>query len=1584
MFHVTRRRVGSASASNGKSSPALAMRRASTLRKADGVPLPNQGSAYTRGNPVRVRLERGSVVHDWIPQDTIALEKLAWLIYLTDGVIGPALDFYREVPFGPVILSGVKDARRLRLYNDCLDALNVQRFLPYLAGDILVSGRNIIHLVMNERRGYWTELISHMTQHVQIQPSPILGQNPTIDLMVPPEYQRWAASTDPRVVDQHQSVDPELLQMLAAGRVIPLDPECVTGNTLVDTARGLIPAAALCTRMPLDVATHRGHAQAERCWYTGVKPIQHVRTQCGFDLRTSHKHPYWTVQPDLTLVCKDAQDLKPGDLVGIRLGGTWPSEPADLRLAKESTETWCSEQVASGSLHCIRKNGGVPTEMSEAMAHTLGYLISEGTTTQARYISFCNNDPNVMDDYVAEFSACFPDFHLAMSTRCSDLTRHFPNYYQTEVRSTTTLEAVCSSRKLRRFLVEVGLDYSYSHTKTVPWSILQSTDQHVGAFLSTYFEGDGGCAPKRSTVNGYSTSRTLLQQVQVLLAKLGIVSRLTSRRIQRRRIHTLLISGVDQLTAFREKVGFRSPRKQAQLDAIINSASHQRGSRIAWTTLGKRITEAVVLSLDEKRLGHGRAGYSAPDGSRVVIKTGHQWKERTQRASEYQLEDLNQVDPELAQRIRTLKDLPVFWDAVEKTREEPAEPVYNLYVPGHESFVANGICTHNCTVFVPRRASTNDNMGTTLLTRTFAIAALEWAMMDAEATGLRRRASPLTVITAGIENIWEASPDELQAIMELVLAAEEDVVHPTIALRNGIEIHTESGWSELTKWMEQWDVLKNAKLQAIGMNEAFASGEASWCLPGNSLISTSKGLLRMKDIPNCMGLSLSEAEKIGKVHLDGSGLLLTTGKGEHAASTWAYSGKKQVRRVTTESGYTLDGTDEHPVLVLTPELKLEWTKIKDLKEGDVVALRREGLWPNKVLDLMAYRAHAYEAPHITYRRRHARNLRDPALPKLMSDDLAHLLGYLVSEGDCTDRERFIFGNTDSEVLSHYQTCHQRVFPDQHLSCDIVEGSTPFTSVTTGSWVVREFLHQIGLTFAHSAKKEVPWSILHSPRAQVAKFLSAMFEGDGSATHGIEYCSVSQKLVRQVQQLLLKFDILSKVEPNGDRWRVRVTGREEIQRFVLAIDFVSSTKKEAARQLLRIESRPARRRWQYLGARIKSFVSKALDVHSHGTRYRDSQGNVVCAAVRNWRLHVVSPESESSDTLLQELSKIDSHLSKRIEYLWGLPYFWDSVDHVASRGIQPVYDLCVPEHESYVANGFVVHNSYLESMLSLGMERIRNFRRFIAQEIILEGILAPLARLHGFYKSPQNNADHRIRTATRIDANLDLPTVEWARSLQPTTDRDYLDILVLLQENGLPIPLRKWAQAGGYDIDEAVEGMNEDIALRKRLKYYQEQIEGIGSEALGTEGIEGEPTEAKAARVRRALRWRGGEFLGLRKPDVERHLAGCRFPLDQSGWHQLETRLRDSGVHDDSIRALEYGVSRAGLLNRPLSRESIVVVRDELLKTRPLMSQAVTSDLKYLNRQLDAQAPSRRNGRPNLSFTIPPATPKLLTGEGYAG
>lgn len=1100
-----------------------------------GIPIPGANSnSYTQFSPVRERLERGTIIHDWIPEDTRTLNKLVRLIYLTDPVTGPAIDFYREVPFGPVALSGIRDEKRLQFYTDAIDALHLDRYLSYLAGDILVDGRLIVHLLLNESAGMFTDLIIHDSDYVEIQHSPIQGEEPIIDLLVPDEYRLWATSPDPRIRAQRDRMDQRLVKLMAAGATIPLSP-------------------------------------------------------------------------------------------------------------------------------------------------------------------------------------------------------------------------------------------------------------------------------------------------------------------------------------------------------------------------------------------------------------------------------------------------------------------------------AN-------TIFVPRKMSAKDYTGTSLIMRVLPIIAIEWAYLSAETTGLRRKAAPWTVATVGIEDKWEPTPDEMLAIQDMLVAAEEDPVGAKLIFRNGVELNQMGGPDDHAKWLEHWPTFKEAKLQGLGMNEAFATGEASWCLPGSALIATSKGLLKIKDIPNLVGLSLAEAKKLGTISLDGSDLILTTGRGQHAASAWAYSGKKRVKRVTTDLGYTLDGTNEHPVLVLTSSLDLKWIQIKDIKEGDIIALRQGGLWPTEALDLSAYCAHTYEAPHIAYSRHHARNLKEPQLPAAMSSELACLLGYLVSEGDCTDRDRLIFGNSEPEVLDHYKECHRKVFPDQHLSCDTVEksGNKPFTSVATGSWIVREFLSQIGLTYAYSAKKEIPWSILQSQKAQVAKFLSALFEGDGSATHGVEYWSCSRKLIRQVQQLLLKFDIVAKAEPQGDRWRIRISGRENIQRFVTEIDFVSTQKREAARELLRGPGRSvSRRRWKHLGAQVKQCVSNLLDERSHRTRYLNSQGNVVCACVRNWRLHVVTPQSESSGFLLQELKKIDPKLPRRIKSLWQLPFVWDRVQCIGDRGVQPVYDLCVPEHESYVANGFVVHNSYLESMLSLGMERIRNFRMFFAREVIQQGILCPLAKLHGHYKTTQAEISHRVRYDRKY-AELDIPNVEWGRSLQPTADRDYLDILQMLEEKGVPVTLRKWAQAGGYDLDEGLSSMDSDIELRKNLQDYKQKLKAISLESPNPEedmlyGASYHGADYVADKLATLPVWdANGEFLDLRKKDLPR-LAGCLpkingSPLGLKAWRKVQAQLRTAGVRQSQQEAFQFLLRRADIAAVPCSKELIVRVRDQLLKRNAcrVPDRAMMREIGFLNHELEARhIEDPQKVVPSVlanAVTAPwvrPATPKLLTGEGYS-
>ncbi|QXV74237.1 hypothetical protein [Rhizobium phage RHEph12] len=73
------------------------------------------------------------------------------------------------------------------------------------------------------------------------------------------------------------------------------------------------------------------------------------------------------------------------------------------------------------------------------------------------------------------------------------------------------------------------------------------------------------------------------------------------------------------------------------------------------------------------------------------------------------------------------------------------------------------------------------------------------------------------------------------------------------------------------------------------------------------------------------------------------------------------------------------------------------------------------------------------------------------------------------------------------------------------------------------------------------------------------------------------------------------------------------------------------------------------------------------------------------------------------------------------------------------------------------------------------------------------------------------------------AALFIPTVHWFKRLRPEADQEYIGMLQQLQENGLPIPLRMWAAAGGIDLDSLLNQKKDDLELRKSLKDWTKVI-----------------------------------------------------------------------------------------------------------------------------------------------------------------
>lgn len=132
------------------------------------------------------------------------------------------------------------------------------------------------------------------------------------------------------------------------------------------------------------------------------------------------------------------------------------------------------------------------------------------------------------------------------------------------------------------------------------------------------------------------------------------------------------------------------------------------------------------------------------------------------------------------------------------------------------------------TLFLPRRVFNYDYIGTSLYTRLISFWALEKALINATMSAARRRATPILHVKAGIENQWRPSDAELQEIAGLFMSADQDPVGAVVTTRNGIDATEVKSGTDLYKWSDEWQMLTEGKMRALGANDSLLSGEATY------------------------------------------------------------------------------------------------------------------------------------------------------------------------------------------------------------------------------------------------------------------------------------------------------------------------------------------------------------------------------------------------------------------------------------------------------------------------------------------------------------------------------------------------------------------------------------------------------------------------------------------------------------------------------------------------------------------------------------------------------------------------------------
>ncbi len=319
---------------------------------------------------------------------------------------------------------------------------------------------------------------------------------------------------------------------------------CVTGDTLIYTDSGLLPASELAELgTPITVASPNGEGvamrQASHVFSTGVKPVYRLQTTEGYTVRLTCDHKVLT--------------------------GTGWKEAGDL--------------VTGEKLVLLNGEGGFGNTGNEDLGRVIGWLVGDG------YLNTKHEGSVVLPFWGSE-QAIAPHFaesvnRLVAGPEVNQRQRQYTVGTQAVAERNETL--VESARLMQRIDPEL-----LTNKLQVPPTVFRGSQGMQKGFLSALFTADGsvqGTIEKSVSIRLTSVSQELLEGVQRLLLNFGIASHIYKNRREAgtrdlpngkggtasyecQTYHDLMISR-SNLRPFAQQIGFLTNEKQSKLEEAL-------------------------------------------------------------------------------------------------------------------------------------------------------------------------------------------------------------------------------------------------------------------------------------------------------------------------------------------------------------------------------------------------------------------------------------------------------------------------------------------------------------------------------------------------------------------------------------------------------------------------------------------------------------------------------------------------------------------------------------------------------------------------------------------------------------------------------------------------------------------------------------------------------------------------------------------------------------------------------------------------------------------------------------------------------
>ncbi len=259
----------------------------------------------------------------------------------------------------------------------------------------------------------------------------------------------------------------------------------------------------------------------------------------------------------------------------------------------------------------------------------------------------------------------------------------------------------------------------------------------------------------------------------------------------------------------------------------------------------------------------------------------------------------------------------------------------------------------------------------------------------------------------------------------------------------------------------------------------------------------------------------------------------------------------------------------------------------------------------------------------------------------------------------------------------------------------VEAGTLIGLRSTTRNPITQWLRKLGLWGCNSRAKFVPDAIFRAPARQVALFLNRLFATDGWATVHAEgqtqigYASVSERLTRQVQHLLLRFGIIASLRERrilyrGARrqaWQLDITHQESIRTFARDIG-IFGKEQSLSDVLAQLNAKRAKVCRDTIPAEVWTYLDAA--------RSGRSWASIAAAAGLDPRTNLHVGTRGLSRPRLKRLARAVG--APVLEALAESEVYWDRIVSVEALGPKRVYDLTIPDTHNFVANDVCVHNT----------------------------------------------------------------------------------------------------------------------------------------------------------------------------------------------------------------------------------------------------------------------------------------------------